>query len=73
MPKINTTGKLRGLLLETLDKVVAGTFDPGQANAIVKIATQINMSLLTEAQIARMDVLANRPTHALGELPIKAA
>lgn len=71
MPKRNTTGSLRAVLLKTLDDVTSGRIDPQQASAVVKIAAQINMSLLTEAQIGRINVLANRPVHSLGEMPIE--
>lgn len=71
MPKRNTTGSLRAVLLKTLDDVTSGRMDPQQASAVVKIAAQINMSLLTEAQIGRINVLANRPVHSLGEMPIE--
>ena len=68
--KVKTTGDLRAILLKTLDEVQSGAMEPSKASAIVKIAAQINMSLLTEAQIGKMNLVASKSVFDLGALPV---
>jgi hypothetical protein len=50
--EIRTTGDLRGFLGETLLGIRDGTIDKSKAEAIAKVASQINLSLSVEVNAA---------------------
>jgi hypothetical protein len=50
--EIKTTGDLRGLLGQTLVGIRDGTIDKSKADAIAKVASQINQSLSVEVNAA---------------------
>lgn len=52
MSKLKTAGDLRGFLAETLIRIRDGSIDTNKANAIAKVAAQINQSLATEISTA---------------------
>ncbi len=52
MSKLKTAGELRGFLADTLADIRSGIIDTNKANAIAKIAAQINASLQVEVTTA---------------------
>lgn len=62
---IKTAGDLRGFLAEVLVEIKSGTVDVEKANAISKVAAEINRSIATEVQTAlqlqRMDRSGDEP------------
>lgn len=55
--KITTAGELRGFLADVIVGIQDGAVDANKANAIAKVAAQINQSLATE--VAAASSLAN--------------
>lgn len=68
---VATTGKLRAMLMATMESVISGKMDVHQASAVVKVAAQINVSLIAEAQIAKIKFLVNKEMDEIGTLPIE--
>jgi hypothetical protein len=69
--KMANTGNLRSMLITTLEDVLAGTMEVQQAYAVVKIAAQINASLLAEAQLAKINFMSNKQIYDIGTLPLE--
>ncbi len=71
LENVATTGKLRAMLMATMESIISGKMDAHQAHAIVKVAAQINVSLIAEAQIAKLKFLVNKEIDEIGTLPIE--
>jgi hypothetical protein len=67
---VRTMGDLRGKLLDMIDGVMSGKIDPAAASAVVKIAAQVNNSLLAEIETNRFAIQQKRAEVALGELTL---
>lgn len=71
--KIKTIGDLRGVLAEAIESVMSGEMDGHAATAVVKLASQINNSLLAEVEVARFTLAQTNAIAALGSLPLEFA
>ena len=73
MAKQNLTmSELRATLCQAIDDVSSGKIDAQRASAIAKLAAQVNQSLLSEVEIARLHMLRKVDGHEIGSLPIGA-
>jgi hypothetical protein len=68
--RLKTTGNLRAFLLKAIEDVESGKMDAGRANSIVKIAAQVNASLLAEVEVARIAFQTGRPSSDLSNLSL---
>lgn len=50
MPQLKTAAEMRGFLADVLIGIKTGEIDANKANAIAKVAAQINQSMTTEVQ-----------------------
>lgn len=66
--KVRTMGDLRGVFLDMIDGVQSGRIDAGHAAVVVKIAAQVNNSLLAEIEVNRFAIQQKRPEEPLGHL-----
>lgn len=65
------SGELREMLMDTIEKVRAGTVKPDQAKAVAMLAGQINLSLQVEVN-ARIQQIKweDGEQKALGHMPL---
>jgi len=63
-------GDLRARLYQAIDDVATGDLEPQRAMAIAKLAAQMNQSLMTEVEIAKMNILRTVDAAPVGELVI---
>jgi len=68
--KTLTMGDLRARLYQAIDDVATGDLEPQRAMAIAKLAAQMNQSLMTEVEIAKMNILRTVDAAPVGELVI---
>ena len=68
--KINTTGKVRNFLADTLESIQNGTIEVEKAHAIVKMANQIHQSLQAEAKIMKIRADAGQAVGKLGHMEV---
>lgn len=68
--KINTTGKVRAFLADTLEKIQSGNIEVEKAHAIVKMANQIHQSLQAEAKIMKIRADAGQAVGRLGHMEV---
>lgn len=68
--KINTTGKVRAFLADTLEKIQSGDIEVEKAHAIVKMANQIHQSLQAEAKIMKIRADAGQAVGRLGHMEV---
>jgi hypothetical protein len=75
MPKreIKTTGDLRRMLVDLLDKVEHKEIDMNQARLMANIASQINNSFYAEAKIAIVHWQLEGNYHPIGDTPLEGA
>jgi len=66
--QIRTTGDLRKFLAEISQAVRDGTIELNKANTLVKLASQINQSFMTDVQVAKTYLLSNKMPIVDGEL-----
>ncbi len=70
--KLKTVGDLRAILANAIEDVISGDMDVHKATAIVKIASQINASLLAEVEVARFTLAQTNAIPGLGTLALDA-
>lgn len=70
--RVKTVGDLRSVLAQAIEEVAAGEMDLNTANTIVKLAGQMNASLLAEVEAARFTLACDNTYRALGALPLDA-
>jgi len=68
--KINTTGKVRAFLADTLANIQNGSIEVEKAHAIVKMANQIHQSLQAEAKIMKIRADAGQAVGKLGHMEV---
>ena len=69
--KMITMVDLRGKLFNAIDDVATGDLEPARAQAIAKLAAQLNQSLLTEIEIQKLQILNKmREPFGIGNTPI---
>ena len=68
--KINTTGKVRSFLADTLENIQNGAIEVEKAHAIVKMANQIHQSLQAEAKIMKIRADAGQAVGKLGHMEV---
>lgn len=68
--KINTTGKVRIFLADTLESIKNGSIEVEKAHAIVKMANQIHQSLHAEAKIMKIRADAGQTIGRLGHMEV---
>ena len=68
--RINTTGKVRAFLADTLAKIQDGDIEVEKAHAIVKMANQIHQSLQAEAKIMKIRADAGQAVGRLGHMEV---
>ena len=69
-----TMADLRGKLFNAIDDVSSGDLEPSRAQAIAKLAAQLNQSLITEIEMQKVSLLKQigKP-YDLGDTPIAEA
>lgn len=72
-PSIKTTGQLREFMVQMMLGLKNGDVDYQDANALQKMASQINESFYAEIKIAKMQHEFGDKPAAMGELPINKA
>lgn len=68
--KIDTTGKLRAFLAQTVDDVASGRMDVAKASQVAKLAGKITESFYVEVKTAALQLEMGRQSVPLGELAI---
>lgn len=71
MAKHNTTGKIRAVLAEALERAMAGNLSSDDGRSVIGLANQISQSMAVEVKVLTMKASMGHQSEKFGNLAVE--